>query len=255
MTPSSTSEKVVALSVADDDPIMVQFLFRKSEPEPTVASSGSHPRGKKASKQWTNKVASLVDETPMDIPPRLGKPVDPENLPLPSYQTSLRLEGPYFTPVNPAGYNTVICLVAGTGITGAIAIAAAFSAQSAPGTASSAQQLATIDGTVPRENEYNGQVWPPEQKAWRRCVVVWSIREPDYIKLPFFQDTPGLEIRSHLTGKDRPRVDLKQSIDEICTVEPGGSTWVYLSGPNAFLEAGKKACQSSHVEFFSARWT
>ncbi|KAL9029252.1 MAG: hypothetical protein Q9196_002490, partial [Gyalolechia fulgens] len=258
MTPSSTSGHVVALSETDE-PIMVQFLFRKSEPEPIVASSGSHPSKKKASKQWTNKVASLVDATCMDIPSRSGKySVDPESLPLPSYQTSLRLEGPYFTPVNPASYNTVICLVAGTGISGAVAIAAAFSAQSATAmrnTTPSAQQLETSGETVRREHAYSGQVSPSTPHVWHRCVVVWSIRESDHVKLPFFQDTPGLEVLSHLTGNDRARIDLKKTIDDIRRTEPGRSTWIYLSGPNAFLEAGKKACQASHVGFFSARWS
>ncbi|KAL8940817.1 MAG: hypothetical protein Q9216_002606 [Gyalolechia sp. 2 TL-2023] len=256
MTPSSTSEKVVALSVAEDEPIMVQFLFRKSEPEPVVVSAGTSQRGKKASKQWTNKVANLVDDTAADIPPRSRtSSMDPENRPLPSRQTSLRLEGPYFTPIDPASYNTVICLVAGTGITGAVAIAAAFSAQSAARRPDTSQSFPTSEEPVTSEHGHSDQVSLSELQTWRRCIVVWSIRESDYVKLPFFRDTPGLEVRPHLTGKDRPRIDMKETVDELRMMEPGGSTWVYLSGPNAFLEAGKKACQALNIDFFSARWS
>lgn len=224
---------------------MVQFLFRKSESDPVVPTSEGSQRRKKASKQWTNKVAGLIDETCVDSSHRSGKGSDPESVPvpLPAQQTSVRLEGPYFTPVNPASYNTVICLVAGTGISGAVAIAAAFSAQSA------------LNGNVLKEQGHSGEVSPSKEKSWRRCIIVWSIRETDYIMLPFFQDTPGLEVRPHLTGQGRPRIDLRRTIDEIREADPNGSTWVYLSGPNAFLEAGKKACQASNVEFFSARWT
>jgi hypothetical protein len=37
---------------------------------------------------------------------------------------SLRLEDPYFTPTDPARYQTVVCLVAATDISGALAIQA-----------------------------------------------------------------------------------------------------------------------------------
>ena len=43
-----------------------------------------------------------------------------------SVPISLRLEGPFFTPTNPSHYHTVVCLVEGAGISGALAIASAF---------------------------------------------------------------------------------------------------------------------------------
>lgn len=198
--------------------------------------STDHPREEKTSKQWTNKLASLADADSSDgsMPEKVD---DPEQYPGAHVSTlantSLRLEGPYFTPANPALYDTVICLVAGTGVSGAIAIAAAFTAQS-----SSLQQTSPIAAT------------------WKRCVIIWSIRESDHVELPFFQESPGLDFRSHLTGKGHERLDPKKAISEICTKDGAmAKTWVYISGPNPFIEAGEKACRDLGVAFFGARWT
>lgn len=65
--------------------------------------------------------------------------------------------------------------------------------------------------------------------------------------------TPGLEVRSFLTGKGRDRINMEETIGSI--MENGGRTWVYISGPNPFIEAGEKACRTSGVDFFGARWT
>ena len=234
---------------------MIQFLFRKSDHTRYEPKSTDHPREKKSSKQWTNRLADLVEESSVGIGATSENSDDQEKqieLRAASfYDTTLRLEGPYFTPVNPASYTTVICLVAGTGVSGAIAIAAAFSTQSSTKTAQSKEKSqgstnrgATADAT------------PTTDSSWSRCIVLWSVRESDYIKLPFFrEDTGGLEIRPHLTGKGRDRLDACRTISEICSSELTGSTWVYISGPNPFIEAGEKACRSLGVAFYGARWT
>ena len=64
--------------------------------------------------------------------------------------------------------------------------------------------------------------------------------------------TPGLEVRPYLTGKGRDRMDMDKALNSI--TENGGRTWVYLSGPNNFIEAGEMACRRSGVDFFGARW-
>ncbi len=64
--------------------------------------------------------------------------------------------------------------------------------------------------------------------------------------------TPGLEVRSFLTGKGRSRLNMEETIDS--EKEKGGRTWVYISGPGPFIEAGEKACRQSGVDFFGARW-
>ena len=86
-------------------------------------------------------------------------------------------------------------------------------------------------------------------------MVVWSVRESDYIQLPFFKETPGLEVRPHLTGKGRDRLDAGKTIAEICSPGLPSMTWVYLSGPNPFIEAGEKACRAAGVAYFGARWS
>ena len=64
--------------------------------------------------------------------------------------------------------------------------------------------------------------------------------------------TPGLEVRPFLTGKTRGRLNMDDTIDSL--KEKGGRTWVYISGPNPFIEAGEKACRRAGVDFFGARW-
>ncbi|MCJ1460408.1 hypothetical protein MMC28_010790 [Mycoblastus sanguinarius] len=249
-----------ATSPSSDESVMIQFLFRKSKATQPAIPTGNHPHEKRSSQQWTNKLAGLVDEESTCIPQSseeakdLGSPK--QKLPV-GYHTHLRLEGPYFTPANPERYNTVICLVAGTGISGAIAIAAAFSQQPQvpPIDSGGLRPLKKILSTPSTTNN----IMPARtENVWKRCVVVWSVRESDHIDLPFIDEaTPGLEVRSHLTGKGHTRLDMEATIREICSKEPGGSTWVYISGPNAFIEVGEKACrnlQSLGVEFFGTRW-
>jgi len=297
---------------------MIQFLFRKSQKTSQFTGTTDHPREEKSSKQWTNKLASLVDETHTTATTRSASQdksrdrrlSDPE-LQSPHhlsalYHTSLRLEGPYFTPANPGYYNTVICLVAGTGISGAIAIAAAFGAQ---GPTKHEETHAIADAFAipsPRYEERNpmesmrghDQGEKPDragderaadmscqlpvpsgqaQTTWKRCIILWSVREAEYIKLPFFNEAanPGLEVRPHFTGKGHERLDMEGAVRGIVSesvsesesergVGVGGEargrgrTWVYLSGPNPFIETGEKACRELKglgVEFYGARWS
>lgn len=79
---------------------------------------------------------------------------------------SVRLEGPYFTAANPMAYETVVCFVAGTGITGAIAIAIAFRAYTKRWRRAGDSRTA---------------------QKWVRCVVVWSVRSDDFVEIPVIQ--------------------------------------------------------------------
>ena len=84
------------------------------------------------------------------------------------------------------------------------------------------------------------------------------MREADYIKLPFFkeEENPGLELRTHLTGPNHERLNMEKSITDICAADEKGSrTWVYLSGPNAFISTGEAACRKVGVEYYGARWS
>ena len=116
-----------------------------------------------------------------------------------------------------------------------------------------------------------------------RCVVIWSIREDQYVDLPSLTSTfllsipykylltstaasrsSGLETRIHLTGNGRKRLSVDDALDDIMKEDgekslpsTAASTWVYISGPNAFIEAGEVACkkrQKRGVEWYGARW-
>ena len=97
----------------------------------------------------------------------------------PQINVSLRLEGPYFSPAEPFCYETVVCLVAGTGISGAIAIARAFIEIQ---NSSEPAITARMDPSAPPKKAIGD--YSPNCK---RCIVVWSVREKDYVDLPFFK--------------------------------------------------------------------
>lgn len=150
--------------------------------------------------QWTDKLASLADK---QIPAsentadsrsvtlnesnwepsrrRSSTPILGPDHPHPIVDIPLRLEGPYFTPADPLRYRTVICFVAGTGVSGAIAIAGAF-----------AEMKREKAANLPVYHEVGPGGGPskpsdPSIKIWERCVVVWSVRADDYVDLPFFK--------------------------------------------------------------------
>ncbi len=183
------SQNTITDSSHDD--IDIQFLFRKQVvAAPTVAQEakrGFAPamfgmvrrlRRRRPQSQWTNKLASIAVENG-SAPYAKGIPV------------SLRLEGPYFTPADPARYRTVVCLVAGTGVSGALAIAGMFKEleRKAASVIINDRNLGKhphgegkVDDLVDREIS---QVQPPlHRRVWTRCIVLWSVREDCFITLP-----------------------------------------------------------------------
>lgn len=184
------------LSSSDSDKnIMIQFLFRKSKASRPSSPISKDTPEKRQKRQWTNKLADFVDEAAIELSPpsENNEESDSQRQRLSAqYRTTLRLEGPYFTPANPASYNTIICLVAGTGVTGAIAIAAAFRQQPLiealePETTMFGHEK--IHGAPLERNFTISSFLAPSGAGgiWKRCVVVWSVREVDYIDLPFWQ--------------------------------------------------------------------
>ena len=192
-------------SSGSDEHIMIQFLFRKSKASPSSTSLTEKDPERRLKREWTNKLADLVDEETVE-PSQPSEKSEESNLHrerLSShYQTRLRLEGPYFTPANPAVYDTVICLVAGTGVSGAVAIAAAFRQQSV---IEASEPETTVHGLeelhdIPLERNFTiSSFLAPSGKAgiWKRCVVVWSVREAEYIDLPFWH---GKQVSSVFFG-------------------------------------------------------
>lgn len=198
--------------------------------------------------QWTEKLASLAvapaspddttkyaAHTPPDDDAASTESAPNDEAGTLDPNTSLRLEGPYFTPSDPAAYTSVLCLVAGTGVSGALAIAAAFAAQSQGDDESVTQTpeekvvsekdeantaIATTNaiGTLAAEVEKErvasdatsrspsaSSSPPPHPKAsvggrrWRTTKIIWSVRRNDYIDLPLPR-ADGLEMAPYLTG-------------------------------------------------------
>lgn len=230
----------------------------------------------KKSTQWTNKLGALVDEEKINVSWQNSAATIPSvtpalgNLGDDSVATTLRLEGPYFTPANPELFRTAVCLVAGTGLSGAIAIAAAFQAQrSLPRTEwkASPEDIPATTGAACTMVASNGPFY------WKRCIVIWTVRESDFVDVPYITgrfdpasaymvyadnqkdiECEGLEFRVHKTGGGRPRLDTRKTLAEICKGE-AQDTWCYISGPGGFIAGAEQACSDvKGLTYFAARW-
>ena len=256
-----------AATPAAEDYIWIQFLFRKrsrGKPEQPSEKAAGKPsfdlsrlfrtkQQRMQSVQWTERLAGLVDEKqgappgswhgseadPLhdDVERQSRAPTPPRpSTPAPHIRIALRLEGPYFAPADPARYAVTVCLVAGTGISGALAVASAFAAS--------------------RRRRRSNAADASAEPKWRRCVVAWSVRAADAIELPFPAALAGTELRTHRTGPGRPRLDVAATLADVRAEEgPGAPVWVYISGPKAFVEAGKEVCKGMpDVDFYAASW-
>lgn len=189
----------------NEDSLRIQFLFRKRSNSivpsdiKTLTKTGfwattrtlMSPKAK-ATVQWTEKLASLADtkekpstnESSINTSPALTPTVTAhQEMDYSGTDITLRLEGPYFTPADPARYKTVVCLVAGTGLSGAIAVAGAFVEMERQRSAS--ENCGPIGGAC-MANAVRG--------VWERCVVIWSCRESDFVDLPFLKGMLSLSI-------------------------------------------------------------
>ena len=163
------------------------------------------------------------------------QPEPTEGINVKGTEVSLRLEGPYFCAAEPSRYEIVVCLVAGTGISGAIAIGASFNESM-------------------RTRQEDAEVL---SDTWRKCVIIWSVKEKDDIDLSFLHPmAPGLSLRKCLTGPGWSRVDLTEALAD--AVADGHRVWVYISGPTPFIKAGEEACKvvkkGRDLDFHAANW-
>lgn len=200
----------------DEDTIEILFLFRKrgaasnatalSAVQPDTAGSFlSLPwrkRTRKPRPQWTNKLAGFALE-PRHEDADLSSPdsvelakMDVARLRPEESAVELRLEGPYFTMVDPTAYDTVICVVAGTGVSGAMAFASAFKGLARSDlhhddsqNAHEADKSFLETGTLSPSSEMTGPSHSAalhtseERQRWKQCVVVWTVREEHYVDL------------------------------------------------------------------------
>ena len=261
-----------------DDEFPIQFLFRKRG-KPKIRNNHDLAgrrhyqliprlfRGSKEryqSSEWTNKLASLVDEK---IDPSSSVIVSASSTPFastaeenfspvlsssssvpppPKVNLGVRLEGPYFSPAYPYPYDTVVCLVAGTGISGALAIAGAFIELQRQRLIVNDSKLCCRGGSCIHRSTLASH--------WQRCVIVWSVKSAEAAELPFLTGTSGLEVQTHLTGAGRKRINMREKILALGEIT-AGSIWVYISGPKPFLESGKEACKAiPNLDVYAPSW-
>lgn len=196
-----------AATPLSEDDFSICFLFRKqgrtNQPPTEPSKLGNRftflkylrRRRTAPPTEWTDRLASLADKAALtadtSLPNRSAilDPTEPFTMLIspPAWINTahaaigVRAEGPYFTPADPARYHTVVAIVAGTGISGALAIIGAFAAQKTR----DAENAAGMDMCVPGTCSAVQEPAPvPGRRIWERCVVVWSVREADYIALP-----------------------------------------------------------------------
>lgn len=266
------------MTPSTDGDFPIKFLFRKRArllalPKETEAASHlfsflnyfyTKPRRVQRT-QWTERLASLVDEKMAEQQPLRAQAADtsadtkPANLAqgFPIVPVSLRLEGPYFSPADPSRYDTVVCLVAGSGISGAIAIAGAF-AYSGEQHQQRKSEL-TLASDTPDNVDLSELPRPstPRSPRWKRCIIIWSVRDEDVIDLHIkrYLDA-GVELQTHLTGSGRKRMNATETLQTIRSEHPQGtSIWVYISGPKPFIQSAEQACKSAeNVDYYAASW-
>ena len=126
-------------------------------------------------------MASLVDTEAAKYPSRESTSSKP------AAATTLRLEGPYFTLATPDAYENVLCLVAGTGLSGALAIAAAFRAQAGLAPSCFLSSDTSANKEAPGAQTCTVSQGNGGKRRWKTCTIVWTVRETDYVDMPFFQ--------------------------------------------------------------------
>lgn len=177
-----------------------------------------------------------------------------------SVPISLRLEGPFFTPANPSHYHTVVCLVEGAGISGALAIVSAFQQLERfergmlvpPG---SNYDMSAVSAGISEEGIGRKKV----ARKWKRCLIVWVVREEDFIQLPGLTVPEGsmMEVRIHFIGQGRKQCCYYQTLDGVLNkdvsevaegrtvnVDERVSLWCYAAGGKTFVGKVEEACKA-----------
>ena len=192
------------------------------------------------STQWTTRLAGLIDGEVDDVK---GEALENSQLELEArtegmIDIDLRAEGPYFSHADPYRYNTVVCMIGGTGISGALAIGLAF------------KHLSHGNDILDEANR-------SRRSGWQRCILLWSLKVNEEIDLgELCSETQGLELKKFVTGNGKTRVDLGVELRNV--LKDPGRTWVYISGPKHYIAGAKAACKEVqkqvHLDFYAASW-
>jgi hypothetical protein len=220
ITHLATMNTVTPLSQDEFD---IQFLFRRQGPtallnlqaQPNLEEKSgkvaaviafmAHLIDRTPPRDWTERLASIAvhaDDYEREVFDRRHfelAPMSPGSRRQQFVHTSkdiyipLRLEGPYFTPSCPNFYQTVVCLVSGTGIAGALAIAGAFQelerqfaerdeALAVNAVSDDSFSAEYLGGSQGRRSDTI--VRATKNRVWKRCVIWWSVKDEEYIELP-----------------------------------------------------------------------
>lgn len=193
------------------------FLFQRTSTE------GQSERRKKRvmKKQWTWKVGKLASK------------VNDGDEPSGTKNLRVRVEGPYSPPDRDfETADRVICLVGGTGVTGALSLA-------------------------------NWFLTHRMQESKALFTVVWTIRNASIALLPEWQhlivrstETTGrLRLRTHVSS-EYGRLNVDEALRSEVTGDgqaAHGSAWVYISGPAGFLTASEDVCCDIEAELRMAK--
>ena len=170
--------------------------------------------------EWTWKLGSLVGDFDGADTARVR-------------QLGVRVEGPYF-PYSRAFENarSIICLVGGTGVTGALSLA-------------------------------NWFLTHRMQDSQGVCTVIWTVRDASATLLSEWQallacssQTNGrLRLRTHISS-ELGRLNISEAIRaELAANGQGehGAAWIYISGPAGLLKAAEDVCCDLEAELRAAR--
>ena len=209
------------------------FLFRRAEGK----------KQKKLDKEWTCKLGELV--------------AGPSNAKeLRSTSLSMRLEGPYITSAEPVHLaRRVLCLVGGTGITGALSLAQTWLRHRGGERSARFRLVWTVrTAETARVAEVEALQAQINANAVSMEIVVHVSRtlgrvDPVACLASFFEPTELLApVRGPMT-QQKPCDEVARGMDEkdgkalVQRPEPSEATgWVYCSGPSGLLDATDGAC-------------
>ena len=205
------------------------FLFQRS----------AGKKQKKLDKEWTWKLGAFVND-----------------LATAAKDFKVRVEGPYMPSV-PAMFNVsrIVCIVGGTGLTGAYSIAQWW-----------LKSRAHIDGTS------LSLVWTIRHrskaalKEWQELETQVAGNSRVRVILQVTSEQGRLNVNEVLRGNLATSFDGKEKTDQ--SAASTETAWVYLSGPEGLLQAGESACVEvqrqirkgnqdfgvQRLDYYSAKW-
>ena len=216
------------------------FLFRLAEGKTQT----------KLDKEWTWKLGKLVEANPGTF--------ESQHTSTPTVSLPLRLEGPYVTPCEPLyTASHILCLVGGTGITGALCLAQSWLRLRASEKHSRFRIVWTVRGAeaarVAEMQELRSQM---ASRAINMEVMIHVSSEagrvdPTACVISFFGPTElpppvGHRVLEPACGNERNSSNNEKSDTAPEPKAPSkrdaASGWVYCSGPSGFLDATDEAC-------------